>query len=992
MNSSSFRLPEGGRIDRSKPIDFTFDGQNYIGFAGDTLASALIANGVNLVGRSFKLHRPRGILSAGPEEPNGLVQTGDGDGVEPNARATLVPLYPGLVARSQNCWPSLAFDVGAITGLVAAFLPASFYYKTFKWPSWRWYEDIVRHAAGLGKAPGTPDPDHYHHQNAHCDVLVAGGGPAGLAAALSAAETGARVILADQDIEFGGSLLWEHENIDGQPAPDWIRSTLDRLAALPEVTLLTRAQVSGYFDHNVLTVIEDVANHRPAPAPDGPRQRFWKIRAKQVVLATGAFERAMTFVDNDRPGIMLAAAVRQYLNRYAVVPGRRAVIHTNNNSAYRTAVDLCEAGGGVAAVVDIRSDPSGPLVDRVRGLGIPVITNSTITKVRGTQRVTRVYAAPRDGVGAGHWIDCDLVAMSGGWNPAVHLFSQSGGKLRFDEGDACFVPDRSVQSLISAGGASGAWGLADCLIEGWEAGLKAAERAGVKATEASAPPTAQAMEDGASLEPLWWSPNQRPGRQWIDFQYDVTVADIQLAARENFVSVEHMKRYTSAGMSVDQGKIANVTALAVLAEAAGQPVERVGTTTFRPPFHPVAMGAIAGPRAGDAYSPRRLLPGDEWHRANGAVFEDAGGWQRPSYYLRQGESENQAVRREVKTVRNAVGLFDGSPLGKIEVRGPDAAEFLNRIYVNNVHTLKAGRVRYGLMLNENGIVIDDGVFAKLADDYYQISTTSGGADRIAVWLEEWLQCEWTGLDVLLTPVTTQWAVCTLTGPLARQTLSRLAPGTDLSPDAFPHLAVRDCDLMGVPARIFRVSFTGELCYEINVPAGYGPALWERLLEAGEEDGIAPFGLEALDTLRVEKGFLHVGTDTDGTTTPADIGWGRVAERKEGDFVGKRALMRPHNRRDDRLQFVGLEATGEDPLPIGGHIVPIDRPQPPTESLGYVTSSCPSPTLPKPVALGLFAGGAEKLGEEICVFAEGRLHRARVVGPSAYDPEGEKLHG
>lgn len=952
------RLSRGGRIDRKQRINFTFNGQAYQGFAGDTLASALVANGVKRVGRSFKYHRPRGIVSAGIEEFNALVQLESGSHHEPNVRATLVELYEGLSAHSQNAWPSVNFDLRAVFNVFSSLLPAGFYYKTFIAPSWGLWENTIRRAAGLGTAPRLADPDNYQHQNHHCEVLVVGAGPAGLAAALSAAEAGQSVLLVDDQPELGGSLLWESDTGESINHQHTLSQTRARLQTLASIKVLTRTQVFGYYDHNVCAALEHVVGADADSGPRSsatPRQCLWKIRAAKVILATGAIERPLTFVNNDRPGIMLAAAVRHYVNRYAVLPGRECVVMTNNNSAYKTALALAVHRVPVC-VVDVRQDPQGTLVDAARQQKIPVYTGQVITAVHGGGEVEAVTIAPHEALHKTRRLECDLVAMSGGWNPTVHLFSQSGGKLRYNDALSCFVPAQSSQNVVCVGAAKGEFDAA-----------------------------------ASALQAYWQHPHQDSKQQWLDFQYDITVADVEQAARENFISVEHFKRYTGAGMCVDQGKTGNVSALAVLGEVTGRTIPQVGTTKFRPPYHPVTLGAMVGQNHGEFYAPQRHMPAHRWHLEQGAVFEDAGSWQRPSYYLRPGETPSQAIAREVQAARQHAGLFEASPLGKIEVRGQDAAEFLNRIYLNNMITLKPGKVRYGLMLNENGVIIDDGVLTCLAENHYQVGTTSAGAGRILLWLEEWQQCEWPHLDVLITPVSQQWAVCTLSGPKAREVLQQLPNDLALSAEAFPHMSVQAGHLCGVAARVFRVSFTGEVSYEINVPAQFGLSLWQALMAAGEAFGITPYGIEALEILRTEKGYLHVGSDTDGTTCPDDVGWGGPVKKKMADFIGKRSLMRPANQAADRLQFVGLQANGQQTLPIGGHLVDSERVRPPIETQGYVTSSYYSPVLNKPVALGLLKAGRARMGETLSVFDQGKVYGVTVVSPVFYDPEGGRLH-
>jgi sarcosine oxidase, subunit alpha len=953
------RFPHGGNIDRNKPLNFRFNNKKYTGYQGDTLASALLANDVTLIGRSFKYHRPRGIVSAGLEEFNAIVQLESGAYHEPNVRATQIELYEGLSACSQNVWPSLRFDVYSVFSLFSKLLPAGFYYKTFIAPSWARWEGMIRRAAGLGAAPKQTDPSRYQQHNVHCDCLVVGGGPSGLSAALKAAESGQCVLLMDDQPVLGGSLL-ACVGQESAGARTVLEQTISRLRELDNVSIVNRCQVFAYYDHNVLAAVERVNDHQGHDIDKAQaRQRLWKIRTKEVVLATGAIERPLTFINNDRPGIMLSAAVRQYMHRYAVSPGKQVLVVTNNNSAYKTAIDLKTAGSEVA-VIDTRFDPEGKKVRQAQEQNIRFYAGYAIVKVHGLRTVSAITIAPIDQEGKviegnSLRLPCDLVAMSGGWNPTVHLYSQSGGKLEYDDNTCCFIPAQANQNVRCVGAANGDFG------------------------------------NDYSISPFWQMPDQASDKQWVDFQYDITVADIEQAARENFISVEHFKRYTGTGMCVDQGKTGNVTALAVLGEITGRKIPEVGTTRFRPPFHPVTIGAMVGQTHGEFYTPQRQMPAHPWHANHGAVFEDAGGWQRPSYYLMPGESVEQAITREVKAVRNAAGLFEGSPLGKIDVQGKDAAEFLNRIYLNNMMTLKPGKVRYGLMLNENGIIIDDGVLTCLADNHYQVGTTSAGARRILLWMEEWLQCEWPHLDVRINALTQQWAVCTLTGPKARQLLQKLPTDIDCSAEAFPHMSVKEGVLAGVAARIFRVSFTGEVSYEINVPADYGLSLWQVLMEVGCEYGVTAYGIEALEILRTEKGYLHIGTDTDGTSCPDDVGWGGPVKKKSVDFIGKRSLMRPANQEQDRLQFVGLAASGEQTLPTGSHLISEQQPSLPVATQGYVTSSFFSPTLNKPVALGLLKAGRSRMGETVYAYDQGKVYTAEIVSPVFYDSEGGRLN-
>lgn len=971
---SSGRLAAGGLIDRSRRLGFRFEGRAYEGFAGDTLASALLGAGVSVVGRSFKLHRPRGLLSAGAEEPNALMQIGRGARSDANVRATEAGLYDGLEARAVNSWPRVDFDLGALSGLIGRFIPAGFYYKTFFWPGWRAYEWAIRRAAGLGRAPGEPDPDRYDHRYAHCDVLVVGGGLAGLAAARAASTAGTRVILCEQDPQVGGGLLWDAAEVEGRPGAAWAALTAADLAARAGVRILTRTTAVGYFDHNALALRETFAE--AGQTPNGPRERLWQVRAKRVVLATGAFERPLVFPGNDRPGVMLAAAVRRYLGQWAVLAGERAVVFTNNDDAYATAHALLDAGLAVAALVDVRAESVAAEVLRRRG--VQVLSDAAVVATRGAPALSAVSVRCADG--AERRIACDLLAMSGGFDPATQLFAQSGGRAAYDPENSWFAPAVSAQAETSAGAAAGVWGLSAALASGGAAGGWAAD------LSAAAAPARLGAGERTTVQPCWRI--QGRGKAFVDFQNDVSADDVALAARENFVAVEHLKRYTTLGMAPDQGKTGAVNGLGLMAELTGRRVEEVGTTRHRFPFTPLPFGTLAGRARGAMFRPGRRLALHEAHAAAGAVFEEYGEWPRPAAYPRAGETGEQALRREARAVRGRVGLFDGSPLGKIEVRGPDAGVFLDRMYASTMSTLKRGRVRYGLMLDELGVIVDDGVAARLDDDLFLVVTTGAGAQRVVDRFEEWLQCEQPGLRVVVAPVTTAWSVLTLSGPRARRVLAAVGAEFDLRPDAFPHMSVRSGVVAGVPSRVFRVSFTGEVSFEINAPTSRAGELWARLTAAGEEEGLEPVGVDAWMLLRAEKGYLHVGVDTDGSTSPQDVGWGRVLRRSD-DFVGRRSLTRPENLRPDRLQFVGLEAQGSEPLPIGCHVRGAGADTP---SDGFVTSSGYSPTLGRGVALGMVRGGAARRGETVVLVCDGGARRATITAPGAYDPKGERLNG
>jgi len=993
------------RIDRNKPVQFTFDGRSYTGFAGDTLASALLANDVHLVGRSFKYHRPRGILSAGSEEPNALIRLGKRAYAEPNLRATQIEIFDGLYAESQNRMPSLKFDIGAINSVLGRFFPAGFYYKTFMWPASMWmsYEHVIRHAAGLGKAADDHnDPDRYEKTHAHCDVLVAGGGAAGLMAAMQAAKGGARVILADEQNEFGGWLLGEANiSIGDVPALDWISTMLADLAAMPNVTLLPRTTVFGYMDHNYLTLNERVTDHLPSRPAHLPRQRLWKVRAKQVIIAQGAHERPLVFAGNDLPGVMLAGAVRTYINRYGVCPGRRAIVVCNNDDAYRTALDLCHAGADVV-ITDLRNDAKGPLITAARNAGIEILQGHAIIAAYGNRRVARVEIAPvNDSVtaisGAILHRDCDLIAMSGGLSPAVHLHSQARGKLQWDDAKLCFRPSATHEPSFNIGACNASFDLATALKEAIRAGTKAAAAAGHKTTALTAPDVVSAKQNWKPLA-AWKIPNGhgagRGPKAFVDFQNDVTASDVSLAAREGYQSVEHLKRYTTTGMGTDQGKTSNINALAILADALGNEIPEVGTTTFRMPYTPSNIGAIAGRDIGDLFDPVRLTRMDAWHRANGAKFEHVGQWMRAWYYPQGDETIHDAVNREVTAARTTAGLLDASTLGKIDIRGRDAAEFLNRLYTNAWSKLGVGKCRYGLMLKDDGMVMDDGVTTRLGENHFHMTTTTGGAAGVLDWMEEWLQTEWPDLEVYLTSVTEQWAVATLSGPNAGKILQDAGIDFDLSPAEFPFMSMKEGHIGGLPARIFRISFTGELSYEINVAARHGLALWTHLMKAGKPHGITPYGTEAMHVLRAEKGFIIVGQETDGSVTPHDLGMNWIVSKTKSDFIGKRALARETMAYDNRKQLVGLLCSEPSTvIPEGAHAV-LDPDQPmPMEMLGQVTSSYFSPNCGRSIAMAMLKGGHARKGETVFFpMLDGTVLEAKIVDPVFFDPKGERIDG
>ncbi|MFF8845619.1 sarcosine oxidase subunit alpha family protein [Streptomyces sp. NPDC015127] len=936
-----FRHPARGRIHREEPLTFTFDGTEYQGFRGDTLASALLANGVVQAGTSIKLGRPRGIFSAGVEEPNAVIQIEE-PFPEPMLPATTVELYDGLVASS---------------------LP------------------------GQGRLAMEPDPARYDAVYAHCDLLVVGAGPAGLAAAAAAARSGARVILADDQPELGGSLLGTAEHLD------WVREVTERLDAAPEVRVLPRTTVFGYYDDNHLLAVERRTNHLGAAAPENvSRERVWRIRARRVVLATGAHERSLAFADNDRPGVMLAASARTYVNRHGVLPGRHAVVFTTNDSAYAAALDLASAGLAIAAIVDTRTEP-GEWAERARAAGIEVLAGHAVTGTEGGARLTAVSVAPYGESAGQREFAADLLLVSGGWNPVAHLFSQSGGKLRYDETLGSFVPDTCRQAVEVAGSASGVLDPATVLAQGAAAGARAVEAEGYT-PETPRLPEVPAQPRQTPPMHVYVVPGDADGLRFVDLQRDVTVDDLARATGAGLRSVEHTKRYTTAGTANDQGKTSGVLAGGIVAELLGVDIAALGTTTFRPPYTPVSFAALAGRDRGALSDPVRTTALHEWHVAHGALFENVGQWKRPWYYPQDGEDMEAAVLRECRATRESVGFMDASTLGKIDVQGPDAGVFLDRLYTNMMSTLKVGMIRYGVMCRPDGMVFDDGTVIRVAQDRFLVTTTTGNAAAVLDWMEEWLQTEWPELKVHCTSVTEQWATVALVGPKSREVLASLAPKLAVGNDDFPFMAWREATVAGIEARVCRISFSGELAFEINVSPWQGLALWEAVYEAGAPYGITPYGTETMHVLRAEKGYPIIGQDTDGTVTPQDLGMSWVVSKKKPDFIGKRSYARADTVRPDRKHLVGL--LPDDPgtfLPEGTHLVADGvLPAPPVPMLGHVTSSYRSAALGRTFALALIKGGRDRIGERLYAPVGDQLVPVTVAGPVLYDPEGARRDG
>ncbi len=999
----STRLATGGRlIDRSKQVSFRFNGKQMVGYEGDTLAAALLANDQMMMGRSFKYHRPRGVVASGAEEPNALVNLGEGGRFEPNQRATTTEIFDGLTATSQNHWPSLEFDVGAINNAVARFLPAGFYYKTFMFPRFAWkhlYEPIVRHSAGLGRVPKERDVDTYEHYYAFFDVVVIGGGVAGLQAAKVAGRAGAKVLLMEQTAHWGGRAPVDGGKVDHAPVEKFVEGIVSELKTMPNVTLRNRMMGAGVYDHGYVLGYERLRDHCPEEA--GPRHRLWRIRAGRIITATGAIERPLSFAGNDIPGVMLAGALRDYIVDYGISPGDRVVVVTNNDDAYRTAIAVKNAGLAVPVVIDARNNGGGALADMARDLGVRVECGKAISKVLGNKRVTGVAICSQAGEGAvEEEIACDVVAMSGGWSPVVHLWSHCGGKLRWDEQQANFRPDGDKPPLgadgagfvLAAGAANGEMSLGAILADASQAGERAAALTGHKSKRAATPQAETRNE--APMEPVWLMPQgagpKLRAKAWLDYQNDVKVSDVQLAAREGYESVEHTKRYTTLGMATDQGKLSNVNGLATLAGALNAPIPAVGTTTFRPPYTPISFGAIAGEARAETFQPLKRTPMHDWHVEAGAHWEPVGQWRRPYCYPKTGESHGDAVSREINQTRSSLGLLDASTLGKLIVKGPDAGKFLDMLYTNMMSTLKPGKCRYGLMCSENGFLIDDGVVARLDEDTFLCHTTTGGAERIHGHMEEWLQTEWWDWQVYVANVTEQWAQIAVVGPNARKVLEKLSED-DLSAEALPFMTWKDVTLSRVKARAFRISFSGELSYEIAVPASHGRAIWDKLLAAGNEFGVTPYGTEALHVMRAEKGFIMIGDETDGTVIPQDLGLHWALSKKKDDYLGKRAQTRSHMADPDRWKLVGLETLDGAVLPDGAYAVAAGENLNGQRNVqGRVTSTYYSPTLDKGIAMGLVLHGPDRMGEVLSFpGTDGTTYEARIVDPVFYDKEGEK---
>ena len=975
-----------------KKISFTFDEKEYFGFEGDTLASALIRNGLFLIGRSFKYHRPRGIISAGNEEPNGIVQLESGNKTEPNVRATEIILYEGLKAKSQNNWPSVNFDIGSINDFLSPFFPAGFYYKTFMWPPkfWEKYEFFIRRAAGLGKSPKEDDPDKYEHFHYHCDLLIIGGGISGLYAAELAAKANLKVLLVEEKSHLGGEINISEtiENVS-EKIFNAIHSSLIKYN---NVKIVTETSVFAYMHHNYLLACQKINNKNV-------RQIIWKIRAKKVILATGSIERPLTFNNNDRPGIMLSHSAKYYVNKN-INFGKNIVLFTNNDYAYSAAVDFKKLNSSTkVTVVDLRNNSKGDLVEQAKSLGINILFNHIITNTKGRKKINEIFVHKIDKknnkiIDSYGKIPCDLLCISGGWNPRVHLFTQSRGKLIFRESDSTFIPNKSFQEEISIGACNGTFALDKILEETHFKIAKLLSNFGKKVEK----------EEYINLfkvkkifydktKQLWIIPsniNFGKTKMFVDFQNDVTAKDIRLALREGYKSIEHVKRYTTTGMATDQGKTSNINALGIISEFTGIPIHELGTTTFRLPYTPISFGAIAGRNVKKFFDIERTTPIHQWHIENGAMFEDVGQWKRAWYYPKENESMYEAVNREVKTTRDGIGILDASTLGKIDIKGRDASEFLNRVYTNAWSKLEIGKCRYGLMLGDDGMVVDDGVTSRIDENHYLMTTTTGNAASVMSKLEDWLQTEWPELKVFLTSVTEQFATISINGPHSSKLMKKLCPDHDFSNKNFPHMSFQNIKIENVKCRIMRISFTGEICYEINVASSYAESLWKKCFAIGQEYNITPYGTEAMHVLRAEKGFIIVGQETDGSVTPVDLDMSWIVSKKKYDFIGKRALSRSDTIREDRKQLVGILTKDPNEILEEGAQLVEKITTPPMEMIGHISSSYFSPNLGRSIALGLVKEGKNKKGLKIYAPMQNKTIEVEITSPIFIDPSNKKL--
>ena len=999
--TKNLRVKTGKAIDETYRISFKFNGSTYYGFKGDTLASALLANNIHLVGRSFKYHRPRGIMTAGSEEPNAIVQLHDNTPrTEPNVRATEVEIYEGLEASSQNCWPSVNFDIGGINNFLSPLLPAGFYYKTFMWPAsfWEKYEYFIRKSAGLGKSPTEPDPDIYEHKYIHCDVLVIGAGISGIMAAKIAAKNGLKTLLVDEKPNLGGSTIYQNSNyfkINNQTSGSWLEKEINEIKKLENLEIKTRTSVAAYHGYNFLLARENLTDHLPIEQrKEKTRHRLLKIRAKKVITATGSLERPMIFDNNDRPGILLSSAIKRYIDFFGVACGEKNILFTNNDSAYETAISLIQKGINVEAIIDNREKVDSKLVYEVEKNNVKIFKGYTITNTFGYKRINRIslMQLSKDGqkvVGSKIDLSCDCLGMSGGWTPAVHLFTQSGGKLKFREEDQVFIPNIYPSDQISVGSCNGDLTLDEILINTPNT-LK--EFLNIKNSEYTNMEILSSINK--SKRNIWLLPSDKilgKTKSFVDYQNDATAKDIKLALREGFKSIEHVKRYTTTGMGTDQGKLGNMHALGIISETADAKMGELGTTTFRPPYTPLTFGTIVGRNVGEYFDIFRRTPIHDWHVDNKAEFENVGQWKRAWYYPKDNEDMHDAVQRESKAARESAGILDASTLGKIDIQGTDASEFLNRVYTNAWSKLAIGKCRYGLMLNEDGMVYDDGVTTRLGENHYIMTTTTGGAANVMGKLEDYLQTEWPELDVYLTSVTDHFATVSVCGPNSKKIVSKVIPDLDFSDENFPHMSFKNAKIGKINCRVMRISFTGEHSYEINIQANYGKSVWEKCMEAGKDFNITPYGTETMHLLRAEKGFIIVGQDTDATMTPIDLQMDWIVSKKKYDFIGKRSLYRSDTIREDRKQLVGLLTDNPNEVLEEGAQIVSDINKSPVEMLGHVTSSYYSPNLKKSIALGVVKGGKNMMGQKLIIPMEKKNINVTVSDPVFLDKENKRLN-
>ena len=993
----NYRIKNGGKINRDLKISFIFNGKTYFGYKGDTLASALLANGVHLIGRSFKYHRPRGIIAAGVEDANGKVQLYKDDITEPNVNVTEVELINGLRIESQNCWPSVSFDVGAINNFLNRFFPAGFYYKTFMWPKSFWYkvyEPIIRKAAGMGTASLKSDPDRYDHQYEHCDILVVGSGPSGISSALAAAKNGARVILAEDKARFGGSLLTDNVTIGNKNGDEWVEEAIANLKSMPNVIIRKRSQVFGYYDHNMLVMFERCKDHIENPEAFTPRQRLWYIRAKQVIISTGSIERPLVFANNDRPGIMLAYSAKEYLKIYGVLAGKKPIIFTNNDTAYETAIEYKKQGVD-SIIIDTRSESNSGIANEAKKLGIAIKFSHGIANTSGYKKVKSATIGKlnnnKDGYIEFEEIECDSIFVSGNWTPTVHLASQSGNKLKYDSDSDTFLPDQSRQKETVIGSANGSLTLEESLKEGFETGFILSEKI-TKNNKPTSIPISDEKQFGQH-DKFWCMPlpEKKHYKRFVDFQNDVAVSDIQLAVQEGFRSIEHVKRYTTLGMATDQGKTSNLNGLQLVSDLEKKIVPEVGHTTFRPPYTSVTIGTIIGREVGKNYKATRKSPMHQWHEKHNGIFVDAGLWLRPRYYKKGNETLHEAAKREALNVRKNVGVCDVTSLGKIDIKGKDSAEFLNRIYTNAFLKLPIGKARYGVMLREDGMVFDDGTTTRISENNYHMTTTTAQAANVLSHLEYYLQVVWPELDVTVVSTTEQWAGAAIAGPNSRLLLSKIFPNEDVSNEGLPFMGYREFNYKDSLARIFRISFSGELAYEINVMSNFGESMWKEIIELGKDFQIQPYGTEALSTLRIEMGHV-AGSEIDGRTIAYDLSLeGMLSEKK--DFIGKRSLKRKAFTEKGREQIVGLVPIDKKTsIPEGSHLVVDHKLKSPNPKLGHVSASCWSVENNNPFSLAILKNGKNKIGEKL--YAVSPLKnisvQVEVVSQHYVDPDGKRV--